>query len=270
MTLHLKNVVISQYYKKYRNYANIVVDQQVRESLLSDRLIARAVEFYKVDIPWEGRRAWNLALKGASEAKLIAAADYALSLGWHDRAFASMKKTDHKTALPYLFPMPHQQHIESVVAGKSVSKALVYGVIRQESGYIADVRSPAGATGLMQLMPATAKEVANKIGIESPWKLIDAETSIRLGVSYLDSVLRRFDGNVVLAAAAYNAGPTRVSRWISDTSLAADIWVETIPYDETRDYVKGVLFNATVSEWRLKSRVLTRLKTRMQDVLPLG
>ncbi len=256
----------------YNIYSDdVTVDSQTQSALLADPQIAVAVEFFHVDIPWEGRRAWNIALKGASEKTLVAAAQYALSIGWYDRAFASIKKTDYDSALPYHFPMPHQQHIREVVSGNAVSEALIYGVMRQESGYIADVRSPAGAVGLMQLMPATAREVAGKIGIDVPsWKLIDGEISIRLGAKYLDMVLERFEGNVVLAAAAYNAGPHRVSTWISDASLAADIWVETIPFDETRSYVKGVLFNATVSEWRLKNRVLTRLKSRMQDVLPLG
>ncbi len=249
----------------------VVVDPQQLSALREDSQIATAVEFFKVDISWEGRRAWNIALKGASEEKLVAAAHYALSIGWHDRAFASIKKTEHDTALPYLFPMPHQQHIRQVVAGYPVTESLVYGVMRQESGYIADVRSPAGAVGLMQLMPATAREVAKKIGIDVPrWQLIDGEINIRLGTNYLATVLERFDGNVVLAAAAYNAGPSRVSTWISEASLAADVWVETIPFDETRSYVKGVLFNSTVAEWRLKDRVLTRLKNRMHDVLPLG
>ena len=249
----------------------VVVDPQQLSTLRNDPQIARAAEFFQVGIPWEGRRAWNIALRGASEEKLLAAAHYALSIGWHDRAFASIKKTEYDTALAYQFPMPHQQYIKQLVAGYPVTEALVYGVIRQESGYIADVRSPAGAVGLMQLMPATAREVAKKIGINVPrWRLIDGEINIRLGTSYLATVLKRFDGNVVLAAAAYNAGPSRVSRWVSDASLAADVWVETIPFDETRAYVKGVLFNSTVAEWRLKDRILTRLKSRMQDVLPLG
>lgn len=241
------------------------------EKLLENPQIARAVEFFLVDIGWEGRRAWNNALTDASDSQLIAAAQIALSVGWYDRAYAAIKRTSLKSALAYLFPTPHMELVNQTAALNSVANALVYGVIRQESGYIPDVKSPAGAVGLMQLMPGTAKDMGKKLGLSAPaWKLIDGELNIRLGIQYLNLVLRRFDENTVLAAAAYNAGPHRVKQWLMDEALPADIWVETIPFDETRDYVKGVLFNTTVSEWRLKNGALTRLRARMPDVLPLG
>ena len=182
-----------------------------------------------------------------------------------------MRKTNQKSALAYLFPTPHRETVRQTAALNSVPEALVYGVMRQESGYISDVRSPAGAVGLMQLMPATAKDMGKKLGVAAPrWKLIDGELNIRLGVRYLNFVLRRFDENVALAAAAYNAGPHRVKKWVNGDALPADLWVETIPFDETRDYVKGVLFNMTVSDWRMQNSKQTRLRARMPDVLPLG
>ena len=241
------------------------------DKLLQNPQIARALEFFLVDIGWEGRRAWNNALVDASDREMLAAAQIALSVGWYDRAYAAIKRTSLKSALSYLFPTPHTELVSQTAALNSVAKAFVYGVIRQESGYIPDVKSSAGAVGLMQLMPATAKDMGKKLGVNAPaWKLIDSEFNIRLGIQYLNLVLRRFDENTVLAAAAYNAGPHRVKQWILGEALPADVWVETIPFDETRDYVKGVLFNTTVSDWRFKSGALTRLNMRMPDVKSPG
>ena len=144
-------------------------------------------------------------------------------------------------------------------------------MMRQESRFITDIRSSAGAVGLMQLMPATARQMGKELGISVPrWKLIQGELNIKLGVKYLNHVLSRFDNNLVLAAAAYNAGPSRVNKWIADAPRDADVWVETIPFDETRDYVKAVLFNTVVSQWLLRGGASTRLEHRMPDLQPTG
>lgn len=224
-----------------------IVDQQALAALLDDNQMAEAVEFFLADIGWEGRRVWNAALSGASNAQLVAAAALALEIGWYDRSYSTIRRANVATVFDFQYPMPHQLLIKSLTEDRSVDESLVYAVMRRESAYIPDIRSPAGAIGLMQLMPATAKEVAGKIALpESNWRLIDGEVNIRLGTAYLDSMLNRHNGNVAYAAAAYNAGPSRVSRWTEEISLPMDIWVETIPFDETRDYVKGVLFNAAV------------------------
>ncbi len=251
--------------------SNPVASNAQIERLLDDSRIQRAIEYFLADIAWEGRREWNRVMADASNEQLVAAAQIAYSIGWFDRAYFAMRKTNQKSALAYLFPTPHLETVRQTAALNSVPEALVYGVMRQESGYISDVRSPAGAVGLMQLMPATAKDMGKKLGVAAPrWKLIDGELNIRLGVRYLNFVLRRFDENVALAAAAYNAGPHRVKKWVNGDALPADLWVETIPFDETRDYVKGVLFNMTVSDWRMQNSKQTRLRARMPDVLPLG
>ncbi|MEM7257653.1 MAG: transglycosylase SLT domain-containing protein [Pseudomonadota bacterium] len=224
-----------------------VIDKNTVAALAEDNDIATAIEYFLVDIGWEGRRVWNGALKGADQATLLAAAELARSIGWYDRAYASVKKSDKLNVLEYQFPMPHQSLVSSLAEQSTVNESLVYAVMRRESGYIPDVRSSAGAIGLMQLMPATAKEMAAEVPLQkTTWRLIDSEVNIQLGVAYLDKMLRRFDGNVAYAAAAYNAGPSRVSKWRENSDLPTDIWVETIPFDETRDYVKAVLFNAAI------------------------
>lgn len=245
------------------------------DKFLSNPKVERSIEYFLANIGWEGRGSWNGVLKDASDQQLIAAAHVALSIGWYDRAYAAIKRSSQKSALAFLFPTPYQELVSRTAAEHIVNESFVYGVMRQESGFIPDVRSPAGAVGLMQLMPGTAKDMGKKLGLKAPvWKLIDSELNIRLGIAYLNFVLQRFDNSIVLAAAAYNAGPHRVERWVErwveGESLPADVWVETIPFDETRKYVRRVLFNATVSDWRLQSGALTRLRIRMPDVLPLG
>jgi len=248
-----------------------LVDRSALNALKTSGQLERAIEFFLTGTGWEGRREWNRALQGASREQLVAAAQIALSLDWHDRAFASMKLAGEKNALELLFPTPHRDLVNTLARQLSVPREFVYGVMRQESSFIPDIKSPAGAVGLMQLMPATAREMGSKIGLRVPrWKLTDGELNIRLGVMYLNQVLGQFRKNTVLAAAAYNAGPRRVSQWHDEGTIAADIWVETIPFDETRHYVKSVLFNTTVLDWRLRDGAHTRLRVRMPDILPLG
>jgi len=205
--------------------------------------IIKAVEYFLVDLPWEGRREWNRALKSSSKARFLAAAHLAESVGWHDRAVDAAKTAGESGALSLMFPQAHASYVRETANRFKVPRELVYGVMRQESLFISDIKSPAGAVGLMQLMPATAMQMGKSLGVEAPrWKLIDSEFNIQLGTKYLNHVLSKFDDNIALATAAYNAGPSRVTKWIADRPVALDLWVETIPFDETRAYVRRVLF----------------------------
>ena len=144
------------------------------------------------------------------------------------------------------FPTPFRKEVLARSRDIGLDPAYVYGLIRQESRFIMDARSSVGASGLMQIMPATAKWTAKKIGLDySPDLLIDRETNLKLGTSYLKLVLDDFSGSQAMAAAAYNAGPSRLRRWRDGPSLEAAVWAENIPFTETRDYVKKVLSNAT-------------------------
>ncbi len=246
-----------------------LINEAEIEAIRKSPEIARAIEFFLIDVPWEGRIAWNAAVKPFSKDRYLAAASVAESVGWHDRALKAVVAAGEDDALDTLFPTPHRSYVQKTAKRFSVQREYVYGVMRQESRFMSDIRSSAGAVGLMQLMPATAKQMGKKLGVSAPkWKLIDSELNIQLGVSYLNHVLKRFDNNLVLATAAYNAGPTRVSKWLVDQPMAADVWVEAIPFDETRTYVKAVLFNTVVSEWILNDGIATRLQERMPELLP--
>ena len=143
------------------------------------------------------------------------------------------------------FPMPFRNEVVAQARELGVDPAYVYGLIRQESRFIMDARSHVGASGLMQIMPATAKWTAKRIGIDyKPEMIADRDLNLRLGTTYLKLVLDDFGGSQALAAAAYNAGPGRPRRWREGPPMEPAAWAENIPFNETRDYVKKVLSNA--------------------------
>ena len=250
-----------------------LVNETESKRLENSPAITKAVEYFLADLPWEGRREWNRAMKGSTKAGFLAAAYLAESLGWHDRALDAANTAGESDVLALMFPVAHSSHVRRMADRFSVPREFVYGVMRQESRFISDIKSPAGAVGLMQLMPATAKQMGESLGVKAPaWKLTESELNIQLGTKYLNHVLNRFDDNIALAAAAYNAGPSRVKRWVADRPLPIDLWVETIPFDETRTYVQAVVFNTVVSEWLLRDGSVTRINDRMKDlpVLQVG
>lgn len=165
--------------------------------------------------------------------------------------------------------MLYRDVIEANAKQYGLDPGWIYGVVRQESGFVVDARSPAGAVGLMQLMPATGRETLRKLrlGTSTSEALLSVEHNVRLGVTYLKGVLERYGGHQVLATASYNAGPNRVASWVPSAELDADVWVETIPYNETRGYVKNVLAFAAVYDYRL-GLTPTRLASRMPAVTP--
>ena len=244
-----------------------LVDEAELQQLKKSPAIAKAVEYFLVDLPWEGRREWNRAMKSSSKARFLAAAYLAESVGWHDRALDAANTAGESGVLSLMFPAAHQSHVREMANRFSVPREFVYGVMRQESRFISDIKSSAGAVGLMQLMPATAKQMGKSLGVKAPaWRLIESELNIQLGTSYLNHVLGRFDNNIALAAAAYNAGPSRVKKWIADRPDSIDLWLETIPFDETRAYVQAVLFNTVVSEWLLRDGSVTRISDRTSEL----
>lgn len=230
--------------------------------------IERARELYLAGKRTEARREWFQATAALPTEKLRLAAILASRWGWHDRAIITAAQARYWTDLKLRFPLPHRDSILANAQRYDLDPALIYGVIRQESAFMEDARSAVGALGLMQLMPATGRQTARalKIRYRGTQSLLRSDHNIRLGSAYLNRLLQRYNGSPVLAAAAYNAGPHRVSRWLPEkTGLSAALWVEHIPFRETRRYVKRVLSYATIFEWRLQ-RAVTRLSQRMPTI----
>jgi soluble lytic murein transglycosylase len=229
--------------------------------------IRRALELYRLNLRVEGVREWIWAIRTFDDRQLITAAEVARRHELYDRAINTADRTEslHDFSLRYLAPFREVLRVRSSQMG--LDEAWVYGLIRQESRFIADARSRVGASGLMQLMPATAKWVAGKMGLRNIADVTEVDTNVSLGTYYLRHVLDSLDSQPVLASAAYNAGPGRARAWRPDIPLEGAIYAESIPFNETRDYVKKVMSNASYYAHSF-SRELQSLKQRMGVIAP--
>lgn len=211
--------------------------------------IRRAREFYARGQVVDARREWYHVGTIFSRDELIAQAVMAREMEWYFPAIRGISLAQHWDDLDIRFPMAYQEPIRAQAAARQLNSTWIYAITRQESAFMADARSHAGATGLMQLMPATARETARRynISLGHPNELLIPERNIALGTAYLSQLNGMFRGNRVLASAAYNAGPGRVRQWTREMpTIPADIWIETIPFDETRTYVQSVLSYAVI------------------------
>jgi soluble lytic murein transglycosylase len=209
--------------------------------------IRRALELYRLNLRVEGGREWQYAIRAMDDKRLITAAEVARRNDLFDRAIYTADRTveQHDFNLRYL--APYRDVLKEQTAQLNLDEAWVYGLIRQESRFIANAKSHAGASGLMQLMPTTAQWVAKKLKLKD-WRwarVTDVDTNVSLGTWYLKHVLDSLDGQPVLASAAYNAGPGRARAWRPGVAIEGAAYAETIPFNETRDYVKKVMSNAT-------------------------
>ena len=209
---------------------------------------ARAIAFYRLGMRFEGNREWNFELRDLDASRLHAAAWWAKHRGLLDRAINADERRDGEPDIALRFPAPFATELRPIAAGMELDPAWIYGLIRQESRFIMDARSHVGASGLMQLMPATARWVAKKMGRDSfrPHHIDDLQTNLEFGTFYLKNVLDDVDGSQALASAGYNAGPRRAQAWRASLPHAVEgaIFAEIIPFNETRGYVKHVLSNA--------------------------
>jgi soluble lytic murein transglycosylase len=207
--------------------------------------VQRALTLYKLEMKPEALREWQAATRGLSDQDLLAAAEVARQSNAPDRAINAAERTVFVHDFSQRFPMPHRTDLQPSAKANRLDEAWVYGLIRQESRFMADARSRVGAMGLMQLMPATARWVAKQNGMKefSADRAIEVPINLSLGSFYLRHVLDDV-GHPVLATAAYNAGPGRARRWKAPTPLEGAIYAESIPFSETRDYVKKVMANS--------------------------
>jgi len=243
-------------------------DNKTFAELASRPGVIRARELFYVGLEAKGRSEWDAEMRSLTADEQIQAALLADSWGWHSRAIATVAKAGVYDDLRMRYPLPWRADFEGQSSVAGISSSWAYGVARSESLFMRDIRSSAGAIGLMQLMPATGRETAREVKL--PWSgvatLTNSESNIRLGTHYLGKMFRRFGNNRILATAAYNAGPARIEKWLpASGSLDARIWIENIPYNETRAYVRRVLSDEAIFHWRLTGQI-KRLSTSLQSV----
>lgn len=228
--------------------------------------LLRIQELLAINWPLSTKREWYHLLNKADQNELQAVAVLANQWEQHAQAIRSLAKAKSWDALSLRFPTPYKQPVMQNAKRNDIDAAWIYGIMRRESAFAEDIKSSVGATGLMQLMPKTAKYMSKKISSKniSYKKLTDAENNIELGSAYLSYLSQKYSGNKVLATASYNAGPNRVDTWIpTKTSIPADQWIDSLPYKETRAYVKAVLEYTTIF-----NSLLNQKYTRLKDVMP--
>lgn len=244
--------------------------QELGEAMANDGL-RRALALLRIDARLDGVREWNWSLRGMSDRQLLAAAELARRNDIWDRAINTADRTvnQHDFSLRYL--APYRDKVEPKARELALDPGWVYGLMRQESRFVIQARSSVGAQGLMQVMPATAAWVAKKIGLSSyhPKHAMDMDTNITLGTNYMKMVLEGLDDHPVLASAAYNAGPGRAKKWRAETPLEGAIYAESIPFNETRDYVKKVMNNAVYYNALFEGRPQS-LKRQLGVIRPRG
>lgn len=250
-----------------------------RQAARENEGLKRALHAIGIGLRAEGVREWNYSTNlhqrgGMGDRELLAAAALACEKQVWDRCINASERTRAVMDYAQRYPTPFKQEVQQRAELTGLEPAFVYGLIRQESRFILEARSGVGAAGLMQVMPATASWTARRIGMNNfkPKQITDRDTNIAIGTGYLKLVLESFDGSMPLAAAAYNAGPSRSKAWrgqSGDPVLEAAIWAENIPFGETRDYVKKVLSN-TVNYAAVLTGEPQSLKARLGFVGPLG
>jgi soluble lytic murein transglycosylase len=244
---------------------NLTVSRDQIIAIANLPAMQRAYELYQLHWLPEAHQEWQWAIQNLPEEDYLAAAELAINWGWFERAIATVNLLSDGSNIPLRFPLAYRTEVLGVAERQDLNPAWLFALIRQESLFTPDAHSSAGAIGLMQLMPTTAMLIADKLHMScSVDSLCDADLNLTLGGVYLRHMDVLFNGNVLFATAAYNAGPGRVQKWIPQASMPADIWIETIPFHETRDYVKNITAATTFYEKELG--ISPTLAWRMQPV----
>jgi len=222
-------------------------------AIASHPAIKRALELHRLDMRWESKAEWVWATRNFDDKQLLAAATYAMQQKWYDIAIATADNTRELHDFDLRYPTPYRDLFREAATSQGVDEAWIYGLVRQESRFMHHAKSGVGAAGLMQIMPATAKWAAKRMGLDGyKQELIhDLGTNVGIGTYYMRYTLELLNGQSVLATAAYNAGPSRAKRWQAITPLESAIYIETIPFAETRSYVQKVMANAQMYAPRL-------------------
>ena len=231
--------------------------------------IARALALQGLGLRSDAGQEWNWSIREFSDAQLLAAAELARRMEWYDRAINTAERTRELHDFELRFLAPYRELAQQAARENQIDEAWVFGLMRQESRFINVARSSVGASGLMQIMPATARWIAQRLGIKRfhPNEMQNPAKNIQFGAYYLKHVQTSLDGSPVLATAAYNAGPSRAQRWRDTRPMEAAVYIESIPFAETRDYVKKVMSNAIYYAERF-GQPSVLLKERLGTVPP--
>jgi soluble lytic murein transglycosylase len=238
--------------------------QEERDEIQTLPSIQRTLALYRMNLRFEAAKEWAWAIRKFDDKKLLLAAELAQRNEMYDRSILAAERTATLHDFNLRYPAPYRETMQGRLREHGLEEAWVYGLMRQESRFANQAKSDVGAAGLMQIMPATAKWVARKMGMRDYRTALihDTDVNLKLGTYYMKNVLSSFDNNAVMASAAYNAGPARARQWRGDKPLEGGIYVETIPFDETRDYVKKVMSN-TVYYSKLFDQPGASLKQRL-------
>jgi len=239
---HYYGFLAASYLNKPANFQDMPLNVSTEEKalIIKSPEAKRAFELFAIGRFHHARQEWNYWLSKLNDREKLVASKIANEMHWYDRAIFTLAKVGYLDDVNLRFPLGFETEIKHYAGNEKINSAWAFAIARRESSFMSDANSPAGAKGLMQIMPGTAKQLARKT--VSNRYLLNAKNNIKLGTKYLRNLLDRHDGNQVLATAAYNAGPYRVKSWLKDAdSLPADVWIETIPFKETREYVKSVL-----------------------------
>lgn len=248
----------------------VAVSNQEIEDLQRQNDFQVVAELLAIGRKLEAKLQWWHAISALDSHRLIAAAKLAQQWQWPSTAIFTIAKANEWDDIDLRFPLQHSVQIQASAAAQRLDPAMIFGLIRQESAFDELADSPAGAKGLMQVMPETGQQIA--ASLKNHWtdkaSLFDPELNVRYGSFYYKKLLNQFNGHHILATAAYNAGANRVKRWLPEgKALPGDIWIESIPYKETRGYVSSVLFYALIYQQRLQKNTL-KPGDLIRDVMP--
>ncbi len=246
----------------------IIVDEKNKIRLLAQENFSIVSEFKALELNKEAQQFWWQAVRNLKGNDLLTAAKIAQQWGWHRVAILTVARAKYWDDVGLRFPIDYAEKIQQNARLQQLDTTIIYALVRRESMFDETAGSPVGAMGLMQIMPQTGKQIAREINY--PWKsksvLLQPDVNLKFGTYYYRQMLDKFDGHFALAAAAYNAGPHNVTRWLNfDGDYAADIWIETITYKETRAYVAAVLAYALIYQSRLQSGE-KRMSDFMRDI----
>lgn len=234
------------------------------EAMLAQPAMQRTLELYRMGLREEAAKEWSMAVRKLDDKQLLVASEIASRNEMYDRSINAADRTIVLHDFNLRYPAPYRESLQGRIQENNLEEAWVYGLMRQESRFVTEAKSNVGAAGLMQVMPATARWIAQKLGMKDYRKTLisQLDTNLKLGTYYMKSVLSSLGNNPVLASAAYNAGPARARQWQANKPLEGAIYIENIPFDETRDYVKKVMSN-TVYYANLFGQSTPSLKQRL-------